>query len=98
MPHDYPLRGIVTGNVEEIVRFLPRLAHEQPGLDRCAALAAANGQQGILKLLHENGANVLAEDQLALRLAVATGKSQVVEYLLKHGGADPGACSAQLVK
>jgi putative sugar O-methyltransferase len=91
------LRNVVTGDVAGLAHVLPRLSSDPSLLARYAALAAANGQLEILQRLHQNGADILAEEQLPLRLAAACGWIPVVDYLVEHG-ATPHRYGDELVK
>ena len=91
------LREVVTGDVAGLVQVLPRLSSDPSLLARYAALAAANGQLEILRCLHESGADILAEEQLPLRLAAACGWIPVLDYLVEHG-ATPNRYGDALVK
>ena len=98
-PGQNPLSGvlaaIVTGDMRAIADLPVGSGAER--LARYAALAAANGQLQVLRLLQGKGADVLAEDQLGLRLAVAAGFVEVLDFLVRQG-ATPLAFEAELVR
>lgn len=89
------LAAIVTGDERAIANLPGNVGATR--LARYAALAAANGQLRVLQLLHARGADVLAEDQLGLRLSVASGWVEVFDYLVEEGGT-PLRFEAELVR
>lgn len=53
--------------------------------DEAISLAAGNGHIEVVRILHQNGAKIDAENNKPLRLAIKNGHIDVVEYLRENG-------------
>ena len=65
--------------------LIPIILRYRINIDKLLIKASSNGHLEIVKYLHENGADITAQNNYAIKYANLNGHLEIVKYLYKYG-------------